>query len=150
VEAASDQSTDRSPLARRKSHGRSRVSNGNALLPGEVDGRSKWVRRCRDLINLHLGDLPDASVAERSIIRRASVLTVELERLETTFALAGAADASDLETYQRCANSLRRLLECVGLERRLRDVTNPSPRSRTPSSSLRADLVTIDEEPSPS
>jgi hypothetical protein len=29
----------------------------------------------------------------------------------------------DLETYQRCANSLRRLLEAVGLQRRPRDIS---------------------------
>ena len=39
----------------------------------------------------HLSDLPDASAAERCIIRRAVVLTVELERLEVQFALAGEA-----------------------------------------------------------
>jgi hypothetical protein len=51
-------------------------------------------------------------------------LTVELERMERQFALAGAASAEDLETYQRCANSMRRLLESVGLRRRPRDVTS--------------------------
>jgi hypothetical protein len=39
--------------------------NGSALLLG-IDGRSPWERRCKDLITLHLGDLPDASVAEQS------------------------------------------------------------------------------------
>jgi hypothetical protein len=59
------------------------VTNGRALLPG-VDGRSPWVRRCKDIIAAHLSDVPDASAAERSILRRASVMTVELERLEAT------------------------------------------------------------------
>ena len=69
---------------------RSRVTNGK-LLPGIVDERSAWVRRCKDVIASHLSDVPDASAAERSIIRRASVLTVELERLEAKFATAGEA-----------------------------------------------------------
>jgi hypothetical protein len=93
-------------------------------LPG-VDGRSPWVRRCKDVIAAHLSDLGGAdntSAAERSIIRRAPVLTTELERLEAKFALAGEADAGDLEVYQRCANSLRRLLEAVGLQRRPKNV----------------------------
>ena len=62
--------------------------------------------------------------AERSIVRRAAVLTTELEVLEVRFAKAGEASSLDLETYQRCANSLRRLLEAVGLQRRSRDL-NP-------------------------
>jgi hypothetical protein len=67
-----------------------------------VDGRSPWVRRCKDVINAHLSDLPDASVAERSIIRRAAVLTTELEQLEVKFALAGAANADDLDLSALC------------------------------------------------
>jgi hypothetical protein len=109
--------------------GRSRITNGNVLIPG-VDGRSPWIRRCKDIIASHLSDLggvDNCSAAERSIVRRASVMTVELERLETKFAKAGEASPDDLEVYQRCANSLRRLLEaiCSGIlqYRRPRDVT---------------------------
>jgi hypothetical protein len=108
-----------------KSRQRSRVSNGSTLLPG-VDGRSPWVRRCKDVINAHiadLGGLDNCSAAEHSIVRRAAVLTTELEVLEVRFAKAGEASADDLETYQRCANSLRRLLEAIGLQRRPRDVS---------------------------
>jgi len=105
--------------------GRSRITNGSALLPG-VDGRSAWVRRCKDVIAAHLSDIPDASAAERSIIRRAAVLTTELERLEKQFALAGEADAETLDLYGRTAGNLRRLLEAVGLQRRARDVSPPS------------------------
>ena len=74
-----------------------------------------------------LGGSAHVSEAERSIIRRASVLTVELERLELRFATAGQADPIDLELYQRTANSLRRLLEAVGIQRRPRDVTPRLP-----------------------
>jgi hypothetical protein len=107
---------------------RSRITNGSALLPG-VDGRSAWVRRARDLIREHLADLggfDNVSAAERSIIRRASVLTVELERLEAKFALAGEASVADLDCYQRGANTLRRLLGAVGLQRRAREIL-PDP-----------------------
>src|SRR5262249_13712138 len=58
----------------------------------------------------------------RARIRRAATLTVELERLEAKFALAGEASAADLDLYQRTAGNLRRLLEAVGLQRRARDV----------------------------
>jgi hypothetical protein len=78
------------------------------------------------LIDLHLADLGGedaASAAERSLIRRASVMTVELERLEKKFAQADETLADDLDLYQRTAGNLRRLFEAVGLKRRPRDVT---------------------------
>ena len=111
--------------ARPKPEGRSRISNGSSLLPG-VDGRSTWVRRLRDLISLHLSDLGgDAAVSEgeRSIIRRIATLTVELEMLEAGFAVAGQAQPDQLDLYQRTANSLRRLLESVGIKRQAKNVT---------------------------
>lgn len=109
----------------RKQAARSRVTNGNAVLPN-VDGRSTWVRRMRDVMTLHIADLggEDAvSEAERSIVRRVAVLTTELERMEVQFATAGEASADALDLYQRTAGNLRRLLEAVGLRRRPRDVT---------------------------
>jgi hypothetical protein len=103
-----------------KDRQRSRITNG-VLLPG-VDGRSAWSRRAKDILSAHLSDIPDASAAERSIIRRAAVLTVELERLEAQFAVAGEADAETLDLYGRVSGNLRRLLESVGLQRRAKDV----------------------------
>ena len=105
-------------------HLRARTRPGQ-LLPG-IDGRSAWVRRCRDLITAHINDLggPDnTSSAERSLVRRAAVLTTELERLEMHFALAGEADPETLDLYARTAGNLRRLLEAVGLSRRSKNVT---------------------------
>ena len=94
-------------------------------MPG-TDGRSSWVRRCKDVIAQHLSDKPDATAAEQAIIRRAAVLITELERLERQFALAGEADAQTLDLYGRVAGNMRRLLESVGLERRAREVV-PDP-----------------------
>jgi hypothetical protein len=94
-----------------------------------VDGRSPWIRRCKDIIRAHLVDLggeENASAAERSIIRRCAVLTTELERLEVRFALANEASPEDLDLYQRTANSLRRLLEAIGLQRRPKEIV-PNP-----------------------
>jgi hypothetical protein len=132
---------------------RSQVTNGR-LLPN-VDGRSTWARRCRDLIGLHVADKGgDASVseAERAIIRRAAVLITELEIMEARFAVSdGASDIAELDAYQRAANSLRRLLESVGIQRRARDVTptietylgaKPRPASETAAG------ATFDAEPS--
>jgi hypothetical protein len=104
---------------------RSRLTNGSALLAG-VDGRSMWARRLRDLIELHVSDLGGSDVitaAERSIVRRAATLTVELERMEGAFASAGEATPEALDLYSRTAGNLRRLLESVGLQRRAKDIT---------------------------
>jgi hypothetical protein len=125
METVENSSVDHSGIDRRSSRQKSRQANGTALLPG-VDGRSAWVRRCKELIADHISDLggaDNASAGERSIIRRACVLTVELERMERQFALAGEASAGDLEIYARVAGNLRRLLEAVGLQRRARNVT---------------------------
>jgi hypothetical protein len=124
----------RPPLERPQAGGRkdpqkSRITNGSTLLPG-VDQRSAWVRRCKDIIAAHISDLggvDNTSAAERSIVRRAAVLTTELERLEVKFASVGEASTEDLDTYSRVSANLRRLLEAIGLRRRPRDVTPPDP-----------------------
>ena len=125
MEIAANSPVGRPPTGPHKSAQRSRVANGSALLSG-VDGRSIWVKRCKELIADHVTDLggfDNTSAAERSIIRRACVLSVELERFEKKFALAGEATDSDLDLYQRTSGNLRRLLEAVGLKRVPRDVT---------------------------
>jgi hypothetical protein len=114
----------RAAINRVPSRQRSRVTNGSALLPN-TDGRSVWVRRCKDIIAEQLADMSgedNTSAAERSIVRRAAVLTVELEMLEARFATAGQATATDLDLYIRASGNLRRLLEAVGLQRRAKDV----------------------------
>jgi hypothetical protein len=100
-------------------------------------------RRCRDLIELHtvnLGGEASLSEAENSIVRRASVLETELERMEANFAVAGAADMDTLDCYQRVSGGLRRLLETIGLERRSRDVT-PSLEAYLASKSREASVA---------
>jgi hypothetical protein len=118
----SRRAADAEPLKK----GRSRVTNGKTLfVGGSGDARPAWARRLRDVWRLHLSDLggPDAvSEAERSIARRAAILTVELERMEAGFA-ATDATPDQLMLYQTMTNSLRRLLETLGLKRRARDVT---------------------------
>ena len=111
-------------LAVRKPEARSRITNGS-ILP-VVDGRSTWARRLKDLIALHTADLGGVeaiSAAEASILRRAATLTVELERLELVFALAGEATPEQIDIYSRVSNTLRRHLESVGLKRVPRNVT---------------------------
>jgi hypothetical protein len=104
-----------------KRRGRSRITNGSVFLV-DVDGRSPWVRRAKDVIGEHLSDVPQPSAAERSIIRRAAVLTTELERIEGLFAVASATNVNMLDLYVRTAGTLHRLLTSVGLERRAKDI----------------------------
>jgi len=87
--------------------------------------RGPWARRLTDLIDLHLSDLGGLDVtseAERSIARRACVLEIELERLEARFAV-GEAQGDEIDLYSRMTNTLCRLLESLGLQRRAKDVT---------------------------
>jgi hypothetical protein len=127
--------------------GRSRITNGRDLLAG-VDQRLGWVRRFRDVFALHLSDLghEDAvSEAEKSICRRAACITVALEEMERTFALAGCATSQELLEYGRASNTLRRLLESVGLQRRAKDVT-PNLSDYLRQKAARAGGEVIDEE----
>jgi hypothetical protein len=111
-----------------KLHGRSKITNGKALLP-TIDGRSIWARRFRDLYNAFGSDLgqDDTSLSEgqRALIRRASALCVELEHYESKFAENGGAEVDELDTFQRATNSLRRIVETLGTHRGriARDVT---------------------------
>jgi hypothetical protein len=105
---------------------RSAITNGSALLVG-VDERTAWCRRLRDLIAAHTSDLGGEemlSEAERVLVRRAAVLTVQLEFLEVAWAKnGGQAGPKSLANYQRATNTLRRTLQTLGLKRRQRDVT---------------------------
>jgi hypothetical protein len=105
---------------------RSAVTNGRRRFI-EGDGRSAWSRRFRDLISAHVSDLggvPAISAAQLSLIRRASAIEIELERMEGKLA---QDEAVDFDLFSRATGHLRRVLETLGLERRARDVTDIDP-----------------------
>lgn len=106
---------------------RSRITSGRSLLPHGVDMRGVWERRWTDVNALLLneqGGRDVCSEAEMAIIRRSATLIVALERLETKFAeQEDGGTSNQLDQYQRLSNTLRRLLESVGLKRRPKDVT---------------------------
>jgi hypothetical protein len=107
-----------------KSTGKSAVTNGSKVLLPQSE--RAWIRRLTDLLTLHVNDLGGwdlISNAEAAIIRRAVTLIVELERRETEFARTACIDDAALLVYGTSSNTLRRLLESVGLQRRSRDVT---------------------------
>jgi hypothetical protein len=86
-----------------------------------VDGRTNGGRRFRELaadLAQHLGGHP--TPPQQAIIMRAAALAIWCETQET--ALANGADF-DVAAFTTAANSLRRLLADLGLERRLKDVT---------------------------
>jgi hypothetical protein len=69
-------------------------------------------------------DVPHASEAQKALIRCASLLITTLEQREAIIVQQGEATDVQLETYQRAANSLKRLLEAIspGLERTAKHV----------------------------
>ena len=102
----------------------SRVSNGTSLFSKEVDGRTFWAKRFRDLCALHSSDLggdAQLSEAQKSLIRRGAALSAECESLEGRMA-AGTVTIEELDLYNRLSGNLRRILESIGLERRARPV----------------------------
>ncbi len=101
------------------------------LPPGKIrlltldalDGRTLAARRAREVVQSIESDLGGAdhlTEAERQIVRRAAVLAVVCESAEAHWLSGGEID---LGTHNATANTLRRLFESVGMQRRSRDVT---------------------------
>jgi hypothetical protein len=106
------------------SQGASKVTNDAAALLTPT--KLSWCRRLRDLYELHVSDLggwSNVSSAEAAILRRALTLIIACEARETQYAEAGQVSDQELCVYASAANTLRRLLESIGLKRRQRDVT---------------------------
>jgi hypothetical protein len=89
------------------------------------------MRRLKDIVSAHHSDLGDPacngvlSEGQKALLRRAAMLQIECEMLDTKFAKAdGAASAADIDLYGRSSSHLRRILETLGLHagRRPRDV----------------------------
>jgi hypothetical protein len=104
------------------SHARSAVTNGRRLHVQPV-GDTAWSRRFRDLVAEITSDLGGAdllSEAQRQLIRRCAMLSVECEKMES----AGVAGATiDLESYGQLTDRLGRAFQRLGLRRVPRDVT---------------------------
>jgi hypothetical protein len=114
------------PIGSVMTNARNRLSNSSGRHLADVSGRGQWMRRFRAIFNQHLedrGGIDAISVAEMSILRRVATIETELGILETRFAAAGGADGDGIDLYQRTANSLRRLFEAIGMQRRSKDIT---------------------------
>jgi hypothetical protein len=101
---------------------RSAVTSGRQMFV-QGDPNSAWARRYHDLVVRHVRDLGGQdmlSEAQLSLIRRATSIECELERLD---AMLSTGAEVDLDAYGRAASHLRRILETLGIERKCRDVT---------------------------
>jgi len=88
-----------------------------------------------------LGGEDELSEGEKSLLRRIVTLEVQCEMQESSFARReGEIGATALDLYSRTSNTLRRLLESVGLQRRAKDVT-PSLSEYTKRQVEEAELV---------
>jgi hypothetical protein len=107
------------PRRRRRAHPPrdsqlTKLKNGSALIAGVNQG-GFYIRRLRELLADYNADLPEATAAERSLIQRACVLTIELERLETGLAGSDETSQRGLDLYARTVGNLRRVLQTLGL-----------------------------------
>ena len=112
-------------VPKRLNPAKTKVANGTVLLP-DIDGRSLWARRAKELLAAHIADLggdDNVSEGERALAKRCAVLVTELERREAAFARDGEVSDHALAVYQTTVNTLRRTLEAIGLQRRAKDVT---------------------------
>jgi hypothetical protein len=118
-------------LANLKPTGRSRVTNARltgrvtakSLFAGEIDGRSLWARRYRDLVASYVDDAGGVhalSELRLSLIRRVAALTVEAERLEVE--LASGRDV-DVDLLARLSSHIRRIAETIGLDKAVKNIT---------------------------
>jgi hypothetical protein len=138
VSAVDAETSDRDrPQVRVKRRPRSAVTSGRkAFIAG--DPNSAWARRFHDLVVRHVGDLGGRDVlseAQFSLIRRATSIECELERMD---ALLSTGVEVDLDSYGRAASHLRRLFETLGIGRKARDVTHDGVEIEPPFSPMRA------------
>jgi len=123
---ASSRQNGGSSAERRKSRQRSKVTNGSALLPDVVDGRSATARRYRDLVEALTADQGGAdqcSESRRQLIRRFASVSVLCEQAEAKLA---AGEEIDVSQHALLCSTLTRLVTRLGLERRQKDITPPT------------------------
>jgi hypothetical protein len=133
------------PASTAKKRLRSRVSNGKkAFVVG--DGRSPWARRWRDLIEAHIADLGGLvalSEAQRSLVKRASTIEIELEQVEGRLSLGRAADLAE---YATAASHLRRIFETLGIDRKARDCGNVVEAASAAWSPMRSRFAALERD----
>ena len=112
----------------RKSHARSRVSNGKDILP-DVDGRSLIARRYRDIsfaIFADAGGIEQCSEARQQLIRRFAACSVIAESMEAELANGKPINIAE---HSQLSSTLTRLATRIGIDRRAHDITPPTVES---------------------
>lgn len=105
----------------RKTHGRSRVSNGSKTLP-ETDGRLRISRRFRDIANFILvdqGGIDACSESRKQLIRRFAAAAVLAEQMEAKLC---RGEEIDIVVHAQLCSVLARLASRIGLERIPKDI----------------------------
>jgi hypothetical protein len=103
--------------------GRSGVTNGSQVLLGG-DLRKRTAKRFRDILSAVVSDLGGVEVlteGKRQLARRAALMSVTCEELETR-ALAQGSDI-DLDQYGQLSDRIGRCFQRLGLKRVSRNVT---------------------------
>jgi hypothetical protein len=106
----------------RKTFGRSAISNGTRTLPDVVDGRSKAVRRFKDIAGAIVADQGGAdrcAEARLQLIRRFAACAVMAEGLEARLADGEIINASE---HALLCSSLVKIARQIGINRRTREV----------------------------
>ena len=117
--------SDSLAIADFKPHARSRKTNGSAAFLGPVDGRSRPARRHRDLVRAFtdaLGGRESLTTGQRVKVEQAAGLAVRAELLQAATARGEDVDNEDLV---RVANTLRRELSDLGLDRKASKAPTP-------------------------
>jgi len=108
-----------------KTDGKNASKNGKVQLKSlaDLDGRTNAARRVQTLvanIEQDLGGRDRLSTAQSQLAQRAALLSAVLEHQEAEWVSNGEID---LEDYTRALNSMARVLQILGVERRTRNAT---------------------------
>jgi hypothetical protein len=107
---------------------RAAVSNGTRIYPKGVDGRSAEARRFKDLVSsfaASLGGEGALTEAERALIRNATLLTLQSERLQAVFVAGREVNSEELT---RLANSSARVLAALRIKHERKEAAPTLPQ----------------------
>ena len=119
---ATQSQTTHSKLSPRSVTNRSRISNGQQILPG-VDQRLAIARRYRDLvaqIAIDQGGADRCSETRMQLIRRFASGSVLAEELEARLV---RGEPVDIAEHALLSSTLVRLAQRIGIDRRAKNIT---------------------------
>jgi hypothetical protein len=112
------------PKSRRRATGkivrRSAVANGQRLIAGASKNSAEY-RQYADVVSDLVDHLGDATVVQRAICEEAAGLVVWCRNARLQ--LLQGDPTFNIGQYTTATNALRRLLDDIGQERRMKDVT---------------------------